>query len=109
VRDEIVDYISKGDAGDALRSDPSGRPRVLALDVFRPNLHLSAFPLRSEDEKLAALVDLARQTSGSGIVYVSTRHKARLIAAALRSQGIEAEHYHAGLAAAERSAVQLHE
>lgn len=106
VRDEIVDHIGRADVADDTAPGAPARPRVLVLDVFRPNLHLSALSFRSEDEKLAALIDLLQRTPGSGIVYVSTRHKARLLSALLRAQGIDAEHYHAGLAAAERSAVQ---
>ncbi|HHY58948.1 MAG TPA: RecQ family ATP-dependent DNA helicase [Chloroflexi bacterium] len=102
VRDEIVDYISDvtGDVAGGQRR----RPHVIALDIFRPNLHLSALQFHNEDEKLAALVNYVGKTAGSGIVYVNTRSRAETIAGALRHAGIAAEAYHAGLA--DRSPVQ---
>ena len=74
------------------------RPTIITLDIFRPNLHLSALQFHNEDEKLAALVRYVGETEGSGIVYVSTRNRAETIAAALRRTGVKAEAYHAGLA-----------
>ena len=101
VRDEIVDYISDG----AVRlAQPTARPQVIALDIFRPNLHLSALQFHNEDEKLTALVHYVRQAEGSGIVYVNSRSRAETIALALRQAGVSAEAYHAGLA--ERAPVQ---
>lgn len=102
VRDEIVDYIS--DDAPAQASGAALRPHVIALDIFRPNLHLSALQFHNEDEKLAALVNYVSKTPGSGIVYVNTRSRAETIAGALRRAGVAAEAYHAGLA--ERSPVQ---
>lgn len=101
VRDEIVDYISDA-AGQA--GGQTLRPHVIALDIFRPNLHLSALQFHNEDEKLAALVNYVTKTPGSGIVYVNTRSRAETIAGALRRAGVAAEAYHAGLA--ERGPVQ---
>jgi len=97
VRDEIVDYIS--DAAAAQAGEQPLRPHVIALDIFRPNLHLSAMQFHNEDEKLAALVNYVGKTAGSGIVYVNTRNRAETIAGALRRAGVAAEAYHAGLAA----------
>jgi len=102
VRDEIVDYISDDAAAQA--SGKALRPHVIALDIFRPNLHLSALQFHNEDEKLAALVNYVSKTPGSGIVYVNTRSRAETIAGALRQAGVAAEAYHAGLA--ERGPVQ---
>ncbi|HAJ37830.1 MAG TPA: hypothetical protein DCL15_19345 [Chloroflexi bacterium] len=101
VRDEIVDYISDA-AGQA--GGQTLRPHVIALDIFRPNLHLSALQFHNEDEKLVALVNYVSATPGSGIVYVNTRSRAETIAGALRRAGVAAEAYHAGLA--ERAPVQ---
>ncbi len=96
VRDEIIDYITK-DADELVGSADRERPRVISMDVFRDNLHLSAIAFHSEDEKLAALVEFVTHTPGSGIVYVSSRHRAETLALALRSAGVTAEAYHAGL------------
>ena len=35
----------------------SARPRVIALDIFRDNLHLSALRFHNDEEKLAALLN----------------------------------------------------
>lgn len=102
VRDEIVDYIS--DAAALQTGGQPLRPHVIALDIFRPNLHLTALQFHNEDEKLAALVNYVSKTAGSGIVYVNTRSRAETIAGALRRAGVAAEAYHAGLA--ERGPVQ---
>jgi ATP-dependent DNA helicase RecQ len=107
VRDEIIDYMSNdGPAPNTGNSEGSGRqrPRSLLLDIFRSNLHLSALHFHNEEEKLAALLKFVQETPGSGIVYVSSRHKAETLAQQLRMAGVSAEAYHAGLA--DRNAVQ---
>ncbi len=120
VRDEIVDYLSNdaiddgdsdGDSdgedesiADRSRTEKRRRPKVMTLDIFRPNLHLSSIRFHNEDEKLAALLKFAKETEGSGIIYVNSRRKCESLATLLRSDGIRAEAYHAGLA--DRGAVQ---
>lgn len=94
VRDEIVESIS--DPGQGEGRLPV-RPTVITLDLFRPNLHLSALQFHNEEEKLAALLHYVEGCAGSGIVYVSTRNRATTLAAALRRIGVKAEAYHAGL------------
>ncbi len=103
VRDEIVDYMSDiGEASGAERVPQ--RPHVLALDIFRDNLHLSALRFHNEEEKLAALLKFVTETEGSGIVYVNSRHRAESLAFHLREAGVAAEAYHAGISG--RGAVQ---
>lgn len=104
VRDEILDYMrteSSSPQDDALEDAALGtrtaKPRVLTLDIFRPNLHLSALRFNNEDEKLAAALKFVTETEGSGIIYVNTRHKSESLAAALRARGVQAEAYHAGM------------
>ena len=118
VRDEIVDYLSNdADAEDNNVDDDNGdssvndgqsaaiqRPKVITLDIFRPNLHLSSIRFHNEDEKLAALLKFAKETEGSGIIYVNSRRKCESLATLLRSEDVSAEAYHAGLA--DRGAVQ---
>lgn len=106
VRDEIVEYISDEDSAVA-EGNPSAadRPHVIALDIFRSNLHLSAIHFPNEEEKQAALIQFVANTPGSGIVYVNTRLKAQNLAAELRTAGVVAEAYHAGLES-ERGPVQ---
>jgi ATP-dependent DNA helicase RecQ len=104
VRDEIIDYMSASGEGEESADDEEAasglrlhRPRVLALDIFRDNLHLSALRFHNEDEKLAALLKFVTETEGSGIVYVNSRHKAEARAYQLRQAGVTAEAYHAGM------------
>ncbi|MEZ4731193.1 MAG: RecQ family ATP-dependent DNA helicase [Caldilineaceae bacterium] len=103
IRDEILNYISSDDPtrtgsnGAATPSVKTPRPRVMAMDIFRHNLHLSAVQFHNEEEKLEALIQFAQDTEGSGIVYVNSRHKSEQLAYQLRQAGIAAEAYHAGL------------
>lgn len=100
IRDEIIEMLMDTEE-DTQGDTPPTRPYVIALDIFRPNLHLSALQFQNEEEKLSALVDYVCNTEGSGIVYVNTRSRAEAIAAALQRAGVRAEAYHAGLAARE--------
>jgi len=118
VRDEIVDYMgvdeynlndkngTNGSADIALDTDEEGtkRPRVMTLDIFRNNLHLSALKFNSDEEKLGALTKFVTDTKGSGIVYVNSRAKSEALAFELRQHEVTAEAYHAGLT--DRGAVQ---
>ncbi len=112
VRDEIVDHISGAPPSFDAAFDATGkanaigaeaaatrlaRPRVLSLDIFRHNIHLTALQFHNEDEKLAALLQFVAETQGPGIVYVNSRHKSESLAYELRRRSIQAEAYHAGL------------
>ena len=121
VRDEIVDYmgsdgrtddnaaaggkkssksVSKSSSQNGTASGAESgavRPRVMALDIFRDNLHLSSLRFHNDEEKLAALLKFATETAGSGIVYVNSRAKSESLAYHLQSAGVQAEAYHAGL------------
>ncbi|RME59165.1 MAG: RecQ family ATP-dependent DNA helicase [Caldilineae bacterium] len=103
VRDEILDNLTP-QTDDPSTAAGSQRPRVIALDIFRPNLHLSALEFHNEDEKLAALVKFVTETEGSGIIYANSRRKCEALALHLQGLGVSAEAYHAGLA--DRSGVQ---
>ncbi|MEJ2208736.1 MAG: RecQ family ATP-dependent DNA helicase [Anaerolineae bacterium] len=81
-----------------------GSMRLVATDVHRPNLRLEARAFANEAEKREALVDLCRQIEGSGIVYATSRRKCENLAALLRQSGVQAMHYHAGIA--DRAAAQ---
>lgn len=74
-----------------------GRMRVIAGDVMRSNLRLEVFQARNQDEKLQYLLGFCRREPGSGIVYAGTRTRCEELAELLRSQGISAIHYHAGI------------
>jgi ATP-dependent DNA helicase RecQ len=84
-----------------------GRPlHIVQTSPFRPNLFYQVMHLKHQKEKTEALVRFCRDQKGAGIVYVRSRQQAEDLAFALRSRGVKAEHYHARLDPAERSAVQ---
>ncbi|WP_119155659.1 RecQ family ATP-dependent DNA helicase [Caldimonas tepidiphila] len=116
-------FLEIGSAWDAL-----GRPTLLALTataseevtrdivaqlgvpgieivntgVYRANLHYRVFALVDEDEKLAKLLALLRQTEGAGIVYAATVKAVDMLHAALHEAGESVTRYHGRLAAGER-------
>jgi ATP-dependent DNA helicase RecQ len=74
-----------------------GHMRIIAGDVLRDNLRLEVFYARNQDEKLQYLLAFCRNEPGAGIVYAGTRARCEELAELLRSQGIAAIHYHAGI------------
>ncbi|HUR68540.1 MAG TPA: ATP-dependent DNA helicase RecQ [Candidatus Thermoplasmatota archaeon] len=74
-----------------------GPMHVVRTSIHRPNLRLEAILAKDADEKLAHLLQLCRETPHPGIVYCSSRVKTEQLAAALKTAGIRAEAYHAGL------------
>ncbi|MFM7583591.1 MAG: RecQ family ATP-dependent DNA helicase, partial [Caldilinea sp.] len=93
VRDEIAETLS-----DRSQKGAAHPPKVIVLDIFRHNLHLSSLQFYNDDQKLVALLDYVARSEGSGIVYVNSRSRAESVALALRRAGVSAEAYHAGLA-----------
>lgn len=73
--------------------------QIITTDTFRPNLKLSAIRAANNDERLDYLITLCRDLvkTGSGLVYARTRRRCEEVAELLRSHGIRAEHYHAGV------------
>ncbi|HBK29520.1 MAG TPA: RecQ family ATP-dependent DNA helicase [Parabacteroides sp.] len=67
---------------------------VFRKSFSRPNL---AYIVRKTDDKLSELVHVLQRVPGSAIVYVRNRKKTAEIAAHLKSVGISAEYFHAGL------------
>ncbi len=74
-----------------------GDMRIVAGDVMRSNLRLEVFPARSYDDKLQYLLSFCRNEPGAGIIYARTRKRCETLAELLRSQGVSAIHYHAGI------------
>lgn len=72
------------------------RLRTIVADTYRANLHFSAVKVRDDDERRQQVITLCRALQGSGIVYARSRAKCEEVAALLRSQGVDALHYHAG-------------
>jgi len=71
----------------------------------RKNLYLEVREVGTSAEKIRAIIELARW-GPVGIVYAGTRKNVDEIYANLRRAGIETAAYHAGLAPADRKAVQ---
>lgn len=77
--------------------------RVVRTGFMRPNI---SFAVRRTDDKEGQLLRIINNVPGAGIVYVRTREQAEKTALWLMGQGVDAGHYHAGMAHPERSAVQ---
>ena len=92
VRSDIVDLLGLA------------QPKVVVAGFDRPNIALHVRPVSGDIEKYELLPHLVE--GGRALVYASTRRKAEAAADTLKVSGIDAAAYHAGLADAERSAVQ---
>jgi ATP-dependent DNA helicase RecQ len=69
---------------------------IVQTGFYRPNLHLQILSV-VEAEKNSRLLDLLKQQSGAGIVYVTLQKTAEIVAQLLVKQGWLAKAYHAGL------------
>lgn len=69
----------------------------------RPNLSYSAFNPPSKENKL---LEILQNVNGSSIVYCKSRKQTQQIADFLKLNKINADYYHAGLVAAERTSRQ---
>lgn len=77
------------------------RERNLFRSGFeRPNL---CYIVRQATDKAGQLLNICRSVEGTGIIYLRSREKCEEIAAMLRSEGISADYYHAGLHSQSRS------
>ncbi len=83
-------------------------PSIFRGSFLRDNLHISAIP-KSELPRSTrhAIVELVASRRGeSGIVYCFSRRSTESLAEELKSAGLSAGHYHAGLDPSERTRVQ---
>lgn len=62
--------------------------------------------MKSDEEKMRALIEICTSTGGSGIVYVTAREKAEELASLLRRKHVSACYYHAGMERDFRDAAQ---
>ena len=96
-------------ADEATRADVREKLGLLGAPVFaagfdRPNIRYTVVAKSKPAEQLVAF--LRRRPGDSGIVYCLTRKRTAEVAARLVAEGVPAAAYHAGLPAAERTAVQ---
>ena len=80
-------------------------PHVEVTSFNRPNLTYRVVPAEKR-EKVARILDVIRTSPPPGIVYATTRKECDELAAELRSSGVDAAAYHAGMGAARRNEVQ---
>src|ERR671916_1711718 len=80
-------------------------PHVEVTSFNRPNLTYRVVPAEKK-EKLARILDVIRSSPPPGIVYATTRKECEELAGELRSSGVDAAAYHAGMGAARRNEVQ---
>ena len=80
------------------------QPETFLRGFDRPNLHL-AFEVKNSPRR-QILAYAGARTGRSGIVYCATRNKTEALAQALSEQGHSACHYHGGMDAEARRAVE---
>ncbi len=90
---------------DIQRSLKMRDPHVEVTSFNRPNLTYRVIPTEKK-QKLDRILDIVRATPPPGIVYATTRKECEELAASLRSSGVDAAAYHAGLGSAQRTDVQ---
>jgi ATP-dependent DNA helicase RecQ len=88
---------------DIFRSLRLNDPAIIVSGFDRPNIVFSVF---HDENKKAHVRRVIEGVGGSGIVYAATRRATESWAEWLRSEGIAARAYHAGLSPEERTAVQ---
>lgn len=79
------------------------RPKVFVQSFARKNL---SYSVAYSDFKEDKVVDILNRIAGTSIIYVKTRKKTVEVAKALKSKGIVADYYHAGLELKERNKKQ---
>src|SRR4051794_20527883 len=94
VREDIVQILGLRD------------PAMIVRGFDRPNIHLAVQRFQEATHKRRALVEAVGEAETPGIVYCATKRGAEELAAELRERGVRAEHYHGGLSAKRRGAVQ---
>jgi ATP-dependent DNA helicase RecQ len=90
-----------------VRSLGMREPAVIAASPHRSNLAFEVLPCEG-DERLRALLRLARRLHRPGIVYCATRREVDVIYTLLRRFGMPTHRYHGGMTAKEREVEQEH-
>jgi ATP-dependent DNA helicase RecQ len=94
VRREIVERLGMDDPAQVIRG------------FDRPNLHFAVRRFTEAREKEEALSEAVVAAAKPGIVYIATRKASEEVATSLQKAGVNAEPYHAGLAAKKRGELQ---
>lgn len=74
--------------------------RLIKSGFERPNL---SYIVRNTEDKLGQILSICNSVAGTGIVYVRSRKKCEELSEFLRSQGVSASFYHAGLSSSMRT------
>ncbi len=75
-------------------------PAVFSRSFARDNI---SYIVRRDEHKEGRMLKVLANTSGSAIVYVRSRRRCRELADTIKSAGISADFYHAGLSPEEKS------
>ena len=87
-------------AQDIMRHLHFSKEHILRSSFARPNL---SYVVREVDDKYYHLMRIINNVPGTGIIYMRTREGSEQLAERLQKDGINANYYHAGLPAMERS------
>lgn len=79
------------------------QPQLFSASFYKPQL---AFSIYQAEHKPHVLAELLQQNPGSSLVYCRSRKRTVEMAAWLNQQGVQADAYHAGLAAGLRAEKQ---
>ncbi|WP_438318385.1 RecQ family ATP-dependent DNA helicase [Sporosarcina sp. FA9] len=79
---------------------------VHKYSLDRPNISFSIVQMESQNEKTKWILERLQQSSGSGVIYVSSRKRAENLANLLSSKGLSITSYHAGMEQVDRAFVQ---
>lgn len=87
-------------ADDIMERLAFGEKLLIKSGFERPNL---SYIVRRTEDKLGQMLNICNSVQGTGIVYVRNRKKCEEMSGFLRSNGVSASFYHAGLGAETRS------
>jgi ATP-dependent DNA helicase RecQ len=93
-------------AEDILRQLDVGRARIVNTGIERPNLSFEVRRTVNDEQKDQAVLALAREADGVGIVYVATVRLADQLWRGVTAAGVAAGRYHARRPIAEREDTQ---
>lgn len=88
---------------DIMRCLEFSQPNVFRMSFARSNI---TYVVRHTSEKLTELIHIISSVQGTGIVYVRSRKRTKLISDELNRKGIAADFYHAGLAVEDKEEKQ---